>query len=202
MGQAALRTATTAPSNDSEVDDGVLLRSIADGDKAAFEALYRRYYRRVSQFVYRLTPDRELGEEIVDDTLLAVWRSAGNFAGRSKVSTWILGIAYRRAMKALERERKHRQVDHDDTLLETQVDTDAARDPQQVASASTVQRHIGAFVSRLDLNQQVALQLTALGHSYPEIAAIVDCPANTVKTRVFKARHKLKGYMSEAGIRL
>ncbi|MGI9236454.1 MAG: RNA polymerase sigma factor [Woeseiaceae bacterium] len=201
MGQATL-TATPTTTDDETVDDTELLNEIAAGNKAAFEAFYRRYYRRVSQFVYRLTPDRQLGEEIVDDTMLVVWRSAGKFAGRSKVSTWVLGIAYRRAMKALDREKKHRSADHDETILEMQPDGDAARDPLAMAAANTIQRQLGVFVDKLHINQQVALHLTALGHSYPEISVIVGCPANTVKTRVFKARHKLKGYLSDAGIRL
>lgn len=201
MGQATL-TATPTTTDDASADDSKLLKQVAAGNKAAFEAFYRRYYRRVSQFVYRLTPDRQLGEEIVDDTMLAVWRSAGKFAGRSKVSTWVLGIAYRRAMKTLDREMKHRNADHDETILEMQPDADAARDPLAMAAASTIQRQLGVFVDKLHINQRVALQLTALGHSYPEISVIVGCPANTVKTRVFKARHKLKGYLSDAGIRL
>ena len=201
MGQAAL-TATAMTDGSSSVEDAELLSLIADGDKAAFETLYRRYYRRVSQFVYRLTPNRELGEEIVDDTLLAVWKGAGGFAGRSKVSTWIMGIAYRRTMKSLDREKKHRCVDPDDTLLEMQPDTEAARDPLAVASANSLKLRLGTFVGKLDVNQQVALHLTALGHSYPEISVIVDCPANTVKTRVFKARRKLKSYLADANVRL
>ncbi|MGI9238001.1 MAG: RNA polymerase sigma factor [Woeseiaceae bacterium] len=201
MGQATL-TATPTTEHDSSADDADLLQQVAAGDKAAFETLYRRYYRRVSQFVYRLTPDRQLGEEIVDDTMLAVWRSAGKFAGRSKVSTWVLGIAYRRAMKTLDREMKHRRADHDDAILEIQPDENAARDPLAMVTANTIQRQLGALVDKLHINQQVALHLTALGHSYPEISVIVGCPANTVKTRVFKARHKLKGYLSDAGIRL
>jgi len=206
MGLTALSTATTtapgSPGNDAAADDVALLEAVAAGDKAAFETLYRRYYRRVAQFVYRLTPNRQLGEEIVDDTLLAVWRSAGKFAGRSKVSTWILGIAYRRAMKSLDREMKHRSVDQDDTFMDMQPDANPARDPLAVVSAGSMQKQLGTYVERLDVKQQVALQLTALGHSYPEISDIVGCPANTVKTRVFKARHKLKAYLSDAGVRL
>ena len=201
MGQATL-TATATTNDGTSTEDVLLLEQVAAGDKAAFETLYRRYYRRVSQFVFRLTPNREIGEEIVDDTMLAVWRSAGKFAGRSKVSTWILGIAYRRAMKTLDKEMKHGLVDSDEGLLETQVDADTTRDPLAVTSASIVRRELDTFIGKLDVNQQVALHLTALGHSYPEISAIVDCPANTVKTRVFKARNKLKTYLSDAGIRL
>ena len=201
MGQAAL-IANATTTSDSADEDVVLLERVANGDKAAFETLYRRYFRRVTQFVSRLTPNYQLGEEIVDDTMLAVWRSAGKFAGRSKVSTWIFGIAYRRTMKALDKEMKHSKVDADEGVLESQIDTDATRDPQAVAAANTMQRELHSCIERLDVNQQVALQLTALGHSYPEISEIMECPTNTVKTRVFKARNKLKAYMSSAGIRL
>ena len=200
MGQAALTAAATKTS-DLPADDALLIKQVAAGDKTAFEALYRGYYRRVASFVHRLTPNQQLGEEIVDDTMLAVWRSAGNFAGRSKVSTWILGIAYRRTMKTLDRERKHRGLAAEDGLIESQVDEDATRDPLAVTAANVMRREIDTGIERLDVNQQVALQLTAMGHSYPEISEIMDCPANTVKTRVFKARTKLKAYLSDAGVR-
>ncbi len=200
MGTAAL-SASSSIQSDSPAEDVQLLKQVAGGDKAAFETLYRRYYRRLSQFVYRLTPNQQLGEEIVDDTMLAVWRSADKFAGRSKVSTWIFGIAYRRTMKSLDREMKHANVDSDEGLLDAQVDTDATRDPHLFAVANTMQRELDTFMEKLDVKQRVALQLTALGHSYPEISEIMDCPAGTVKTRVFKARSRLKGYIDDAGLR-
>ena len=200
MGTAAL-SASSSIQSDSPAEDVQLLKQVARGDKAAFETLYRRYYRRLSQFVYRLTPNQQLGEEIVDDTMLAVWRSADKFAGRSKVSTWIFGIAYRRTMKSLDREMKHANVDSDEGLLDAQVDTDATRDPHLFAVANTMQRELDTFMEKLDVKQRVALQLTALGHSYPEISEIMDCPAGTVKTRVFKARTRLKGYIDSAGSR-
>ena len=200
MEQAALSASTTT-SDRAAVDDEAMIARIAGGDRRAFEALYRAYYRRVSQFVYKLTPNQQLGEEIVDDTMLAVWKSAARFAGRSKVSTWILGIAYRRTMKTLSKEKKHRGVDRDDEAAQL-VDTDAARDPLAAAAATGMRREIDTFIGMLNADQQVALRLTAMGHSYPEISVIMDCPANTVKTRVFKARRKLKACMSDAGIRI
>ena len=125
MGHATL-TAPVLKRETEVLEDTELLKRVAAGDKAAFETFYRRYYQRVSQFVYRLVRDRQLGEEIVDDTMLAVWRSAHNFAGRSKVSTWVFGIAYRRTMKTLDKEQKHRLTDHDDDLMGEQVDGDAS----------------------------------------------------------------------------
>ena len=198
MGQATL-TAPVAKSMSEVLDDAQLLKQVAARDKAAFETFYRRYYQRVSQFVGRLVREPQLGEEIVDDTLLAVWNSAKNFAGRSKVSTWVLGIAYRRAMKTLDKECKHRVADHDDDLINEQVDWDSSHDPVAMARADDMSRQLQAGLARLHRDQRIALQLTAMGHSYPEISEIVGCPANTVKTRVFKARSRLRSFIAGAG---
>ena len=81
---------------------------------AAFERLHRRFHRRVFGFALRLTERFELAEEVVNDTMMTVWRKAMDFEGRSKVSTWILGIAYRTAIKARRRsapERLHDELD-------------------------------------------------------------------------------------------
>lgn len=174
--------------------DKELLKQVARQDKRAFETLYRRYYQRISHFVHRFIRNDQLAEEVVDDTLFAVWRSAGKFRGQSKVSTWMMGIAYRRAMKTLDRERKHLQTVADEQLLADQADSDRGRDPEAQAQADTTGRFLALKLQDLKPEQRAALQLTALGHSYPEIAEIMDCPTNTVKTRVFQARNRLKAH--------
>src|SRR5205814_1785261 len=64
--------------------------------------LYFNYYRRLSRFLLRVVRRHDIAEEIINDTMFTVWRKAGNFRGESRVSTWVLGIAYRQALKALE----------------------------------------------------------------------------------------------------
>src|SRR6202047_3821380 len=80
-----------------EVD---LLARIAEGDRKAFEELYNLYHRRMARFLTRLTHRYDITEEVINDTFWVVWRKARTFRGDSQPSTWILGIAYRKARNA------------------------------------------------------------------------------------------------------
>src|SRR6201999_3247971 len=77
-----------------------LIRRIAEGDRKAFEELYGLYHRRLARFLPRLTSRYDVAEEVINDTFYIVWRKAGDFRGDSQPSTWILGIAYRKARNA------------------------------------------------------------------------------------------------------
>src|SRR5882672_11549267 len=93
--------AVQRPATDAEDSD--LIRRVAAGDRTAFEQLYVRYHRRLSRFLMRFARHYDVAEEIINDTLLVVWKKAGEFRGDSQVSTWIMGIAYRRAFKSFKR---------------------------------------------------------------------------------------------------
>src|SRR5476649_1147190 len=84
--------------------DRDLLRAVADGDARALEHLYLEYHRRLLQFLSRVSSHRDALEEAINDTFWIVWRKANEFRGGSRVSTWIMGIAWRCAMKALRRQ--------------------------------------------------------------------------------------------------
>ena len=83
-------------------DEIALIRQVAGGDMTAFETLFRRYYPRLRRFLERMTRRPHLVDEILNDTMLVVWRKAHTFNLRSKLSTWIIGIALRRSLKALD----------------------------------------------------------------------------------------------------
>ncbi len=72
-----------------------LIRCVSLRDRIALRELYLLYHRRLSRFLMRLTQRQDLAEEVINDTLLVVWNSADRFRGDSRVSTWIVGIAYR-----------------------------------------------------------------------------------------------------------
>jgi hypothetical protein len=97
--------AVTAAAHQGSVADETLVRHVAEGDAAALAALYRRYGTRLFGFLQRYAGDRMVAEEILQDTLLAVWRSAHLYAGRSSVRTWLFGIARRQAHNTLRRHR-------------------------------------------------------------------------------------------------
>jgi RNA polymerase sigma-70 factor, ECF subfamily len=185
-----------APSPVSE--DRQLLARIAQQDRRAFEVLYRRYYRRVFHFVARLVRQEAAAEEVVSDVMFAVWQGAGSFEGASSVSTWILGIAYRQAMKLIEKNRKHSVVDSNDEALAATVDVDPHANPEHAAITDSYASLLQQGMDGLQEHHRVVVELTAMGHSYAEISQVVGCPENTVKTRMFHARLQLKRYLDTA----
>src|SRR5690349_18393277 len=86
-------------------DDDQLIRRIARGDRQALSELYARHQRSLFSYLLQLTPDYGLAEELLQDTLVAVWKSARSFEGRSSALTWLIGIARRQAHNTL-RQRK------------------------------------------------------------------------------------------------
>lgn len=179
---AATAGATT---NERELE---LLRLVAARDRVAFKELYFVYHRRLARFLMRMTTHHELIEEIINDTLWTVWRKAGEFRGASRVSTWIVGIAYRRALKTL-RQFARPHSSGDEQLLA--VD-DRAIDEER--------EWIERALAELPIEQRSVLELSyLLGHSCEEVAEIMQCPVNTVKTRMFHARAKLKKLLPTLG---
>lgn len=179
-------------------DDRLLLSRVALRDRPAFEALYRRYYSRMFQFVMRVVRNEAAAEEVVSDTMFAIWQNAGSFEGASSVSTWLLGIAYRQALKSLDRNRKHSRVDSNDEMLAEAVDSDPAADPEAVAVIDSESELLQRGLDGLSEQHRVVMELTATGHSSVEISEILDCSENTVRTRMFHARQQLKRFLKRA----
>jgi RNA polymerase sigma-70 factor (ECF subfamily) len=171
-----------------------LLVRVADGDRDAFRELYLRYHRRLARFLARHTHRREDAEEIINDTLWIVWQRAGEFRGASRASTWIMGIAYRRALKLFRRSATHARVMGLETAGEEADSVDAVQ-------AADNQQMLKAALAQLPLEQRLVLEFTYyLDHSCEEIAEIMDCPVNTVKTRMFHARRKLRALLGASGV--
>jgi RNA polymerase sigma-70 factor (ECF subfamily) len=160
-----------------------LMSRIVARDRAAFKELYLLYHRRLARFLTRVTVRYDLAEEIINDTFWVVWQRAADFRGASQVSTWIMGIAYRRGLKTLQRLRPWPVAD------ERQLE-ELTEEPWPAHETS---EWLGVALARLPLEQRMVLELAYhAGHSCEEIATIMSCPVNTVKTRMFHARRKLK----------
>lgn len=173
-------------------DELVLVERIAQGDRRAFEALYRCYFPRLRRFLERVTRRPQIVEEILNDTMLVVWRKAHTYNAHSKVSTWIFAIALRKALKALKRM---------DEPIEDERSTDPItlwsvpeRNMQQTELRASL-THALAFLSA---EHRTVVELTYYeGYAYREIAEIMGCPVDTVKTRMFHARRKLKALLAD-----
>lgn len=166
--------------------EACLVGRIAAGDRRAFETLYRAYFPRLGRFLQRMTRNAPLIEEIVNDTLLVVWRKAATFDGSSKVSTWIFAIAWRRACNAL------RALDEPvDEGIDEREGLDADR-PEWQFERQRLAQALDAALAALPMAQRTAFQLSFYHDmSYTDIADIMECPVNTIKTRLFHARKRL-----------
>ena len=170
----------------AEARETLLLQRVAERDRQAFEELYNAYHRRLSRFRMRLAPRYDFAEEIINDTFWVVWRKAGEFRGASRVSTWIMGIAYRRALRAL---RDERQV----TSIDRRLSEESTPDSDDSAATADMQDWISRGLSELSEEQRLTLEMAYfLGHSCEEIAAITGSPVGTIKARMFHAREKLR----------
>ena len=176
----SLSTSGGSSSNARELE---LLRQVATGDRTAFKELYLIYHRRLARFLMRMTSRHDLIEEVINDTLWTVWLKAGDFRGDSLVSTWIVGITYRRALKALRRHGTPRPML---VVEDVAVAPDAQLEDEN-------RQWLGQALAELPLEQRMVMEFSYLmGHSCEEIAQIMQCPVNTVKTRMFHAREKLR----------
>jgi RNA polymerase sigma-70 factor, ECF subfamily len=175
-------------------DDGDrdLVRRISCADHDAFQQLYLDYHRRLARFLVRVVRRCDDLEEIINDALLIVWQRAGDFRGASRVSTWIFGIAYRCALKSIRRSKPR---SHGITL-EIRDDEPAVKDAFGEAED---RQFLDLALSCLPHEQRLVLVLAYYrDFSCEEIASIVDCPVNTVKSRMFQGRRKLRSIISTA----
>ncbi|MBV8667008.1 MAG: sigma-70 family RNA polymerase sigma factor [Burkholderiaceae bacterium] len=171
----------------AEVAETRLIGLIAKEDLPAFETLYRMYFPRLTRFLGRMTRSASVIEEVINDTMLVVWQKAGSFDGRSKLSTWIFAIAYRKALKAMQAFDEPVESD-----FESYPDLNAPQ-PEGELEQRQLQVMLAGALAALPLEQRSVVCLAYYhGMDYQEIAAVMDCPVNTVKTRMFHARRRMK----------
>jgi len=176
--------------------DEMLLESVADGSKAAMHILYARHHVRVYRFILRMVRDAATAEDLVSQVFLDVWRTAGQFEGRSQPSTWLLSIARFKALTAL-RQRRHEDIDQDNVL----EIADSADTPEAALERTKTSDILRACIARLSPAHQEIIHLVYYHEKkIDEISIILGVPENTVKTRMFYARKRLSEILREAGL--
>ena len=178
------------------LSDEALVASIAAGDKSAMQTLFSRHSARVFRFLLRIVDNAATAEDLVSETFIEVWRQAGRFEGRSKASTWLLGVARHKALSSL-RQRRFDQLDEGTVAL--------VPDPSDTPEVE-VQRKSSAAVLRECLQQLPPAQRELLDliyyheQSIADVAQLLGVPENTVKTRAFYARKRLAELMAARGV--
>jgi len=192
-GEAGARTFTA--SRDVACDDAALLRRIGRGDESAMAAFYREHGQVVLGQVLLVTGERVLAEEIVQDTMLAVWRGAGSFRGESSVRSWVIAIARRQTRDRL-RKRRLRVVD--DAFLADRPSPGPG--PEVLALDRAELAEVTGAIRELAPSHRELLGLVfGSGLSLPEVAGVLEVPVGTVKSRLAAARTALGRMLEEKG---
>ncbi len=168
-----------------------LLEGVRAGDRAAFEALYKLYHPRLTRFLMNLVHRPALVEEVLNDTMMVVWERPYSFHGASKLSTWLFAIAYRKVMKGLRRQ--------DEAVEDKDEDQRAseAPGPEDDARHQRLSRLLMEALEQLSPAHRAVVDLTYFHDlGYQEIATIMECPVDTVKTRMFYAPRHLKRHLA------
>jgi RNA polymerase sigma-70 factor (ECF subfamily) len=186
-----LCTTTTAARQTPDTPDAALIRSIAAGDKHAMQNLFARHNVRVFRFVLRFVGDMSAAEDVVSDVFLDVWRQAGRFQARSRVSTWLLAIARNKALSPLRR-RSTEEMDEDAAA--------AIEDPQNNPEVTLQCRQkteiLLCCLTQLSPAHREIIDLVYYHEkSIDEVAEIIGVPHKTVKTRMFYARKRIAELM-------
>jgi RNA polymerase sigma-70 factor (ECF subfamily) len=178
------------------VSDEMLLQSIADGETAAMHVLYARHSLRVYRFVLRMVRNATVAEDIVSHVFLDVWHNAGQFQGRSQVSTWLLSIARFKALTAL-RQRQHEDLDQESV----RGIADTAETPEAALDRNRTSAILRSCIAKLSPAHREIIDLVYYHEkSVAEAGAIIGIPQATVKTRMFYARKHLGTLLKDAGL--
>lgn len=174
--------------NGQQIRDADLITRLCKADEEALEQLYHQYYTRLFRFIARITRRDDIIDDIINDVMFVVWEKAPNYDKRYKPSTWIFGIAFNKARQTLRDETRAEE----ESLDELDEESTWLGKQDEALVQLEVDEWFGAALGELSPEHRAVIELTYYeGLHYSEIAAIMGCPENTVKTRMYHARKNL-----------
>jgi RNA polymerase sigma-70 factor (ECF subfamily) len=185
---------------DSPDVDSALVDRVKRGDTRAFELLVIKYQRRIERLIARMIRDTDLVADVAQETFIRAYRAIGQFRGESAFYTWLYRIAVNTAKKALVEMKRDPVVlesalasrDDDDETSRAENDLSDGETPEAMLASKEIAQAVNAAVEGLseDLRQAITLREIE-GLSYDEIAAVMNCPIGTVRSRIFRAREAI-----------
>ena len=195
------QTPPAAPAPSPQDTDQVLVSRAAAGDQKAYELLVIKYQRRIERLIGRMVRDVDLVEDIAQETFIRAYRALGQFRGEAQFYTWLYRIAVNTAKKALVDLKRDPLVsesalrgggDDEDETSAVENELTTAETPETVLAAKEIAATVNSAMEALpeELRQAVTLREIE-GLSYEEIAAVMNCPIGTVRSRIFRAREAI-----------
>jgi RNA polymerase sigma-70 factor (ECF subfamily) len=176
--------------------DEELLEGIQDGNSGAMQILFARHHVRIHRFIFRLTGNAAVAEDLTSEVFITVWRHAAQFKARSSVSTWLLAIARYTSLSELRRKCRI-----ENGLKRHSSDEYVAETPETALQTGDRRRTIRKCLAQLSREHRTIIDLVYYhGKSVSEVAEIVGIPPNTVKTRMYYARRRLAELLEGVGV--
>lgn len=190
---------TQEPQASPQDSDAVLVQRTVAGDQKAYGLLVLKYQRRIQRLIGRMVRDVDLVEDIAQETFIRAYRALHQFRGEAQFYTWLYRIAVNTAKKFLL-ELKHNPTvsesflangDEDETSWKKNEPI-AEEGPESILAAKEIAAMVNAAMDDLPVDLRQAVTLREIeGLSYEEIAAAMDCPVGTVRSRIFRAREAI-----------
>jgi RNA polymerase sigma-70 factor (ECF subfamily) len=210
MISSAMAYPNTWSSSDELESDSYLVERALDGDIAGFEKLVTRYQNKIMGYVGRMTNgDREEAEDITQEAFIKAYRSLDSFRGQASFSTWLYKIATNLCIdRARTKKRRPQQAYSLDEPMDKEEEggggreiADSRFEPSKGVERDELRTLVRQTVGEMPEKQrQVLIMCDLQGMPYEDIAAALDIPLGTVKSRIFHARadlaRRLKPYMS------
>jgi RNA polymerase sigma-70 factor (ECF subfamily) len=187
----------------TEESDLVLVKRVQRGDKTAFDLLVRKYQHKVVKLVLRYVRNPAEAEDIAQEAFIKAYRALPQFRGDSAFYTWMYRIAINTAKNSLaSRDRSPIAYDLDLTDPEeshsVQTKLQDPDTPEGMALTEEIRLIVNSAIEALPEELKTAIVLRELdGLSYEEIAAAMECPVGTVRSRIFRAREAIDKRLRE-----
>jgi RNA polymerase sigma-70 factor (ECF subfamily) len=166
--------------------DGATVQQILNGDQVAGERVVTEQYPRIYRLLRHLTGAVEVAEDLTQQTFLKAWQALASFRGEASLGTWLHRIAYHEYTHWLRARREHAPLEEAGDLPDRQAERGLEALLLQDALDRLSPEHREAF-----------LLYHVQGLSVPEVAAVMEVPPGTVKSRLFHARQRLRELLAE-----
>jgi len=182
--------------NSWEISNSELVKKSQLGEKAAFEQLVIRHQELVFSLAYKLTGNREMANDVAQESFIRAWKAIEKFRGDSTFSTWIYRITVNTAWTLRKKAKKHKTLNIDDTYEPIVIDE--KKDPELIAINSDLSSVLVSALGKLPLEQRIIVELKNIeGRSHKEIADYLDISVTAAKVRLHRAHQKLRLILEE-----
>ena len=178
-------------------EDRTLIQQAVRGNARAFELLMRRHEGRMYSLASRMCGNREDAQDCVQDAMLRIYRALSRFKGESSFSTWVYRITMNACLDELRRRRQHAGVSLDFLLENGWTPTDEINSPEESALNAERRQAICDAILCLPEDMRATIILREIhGLSYDEIAQVLSANVGTVKSRISRARERLRSMLT------